>query len=183
MMSTRTLLKGTAIGGNEPGDVLREVNDDLCGENDAEMFVTVLYAVYDPRTRQFTYASGGHDCPLIVHADGSSTLLPLTNGIALGIVPGLDYEQQTVTLNPGDTVILYTDGVTEAMNAEGRQYGLDDLRSLFASAPPGGSRVANEAIFDAVRGFSEGVPQSDDITCLALRCGPPEDVPPASGTK
>ena len=171
MMSTRTLLKGTAIGGNEPGDVLREVNEQLCEENDAEMFVTVLYSVYDPQTKEFTYANGGHDSPLIIHADGSSTLLPLTRGIALGVLPGLTYNQQTVTLKPGDTVILYTDGVTEAMNADGEQYGLNDLRDMFAQAPPKTSEDANKAIFDAVHEFAQDTPQSDDITCLVLRHG------------
>ena len=171
MMSTRTLLKGTAIGGSNPGDVLREVNDQLCEENDAEMFVTVLYAVYDPQNRQLTYSNGGHDSPLIIHADGSSTLLPLTRGIALGVMPGLTYNQQTVSLKPGDTVILYTDGVTEAMNAEGEQYGLDDLRDMFADAPPGSSEAANKAVFDAVHQFAQDTPQSDDITCLVMRRG------------
>ena len=171
MMSTRTLLKGTAIGGSKPGDVLREVNDQLCEENDAEMFVTVLYAVYDPQKKTLTYSNGGHDSPLIIHADGSSTLLPLTGGIALGVMPGLTYNQQTVTLKPGDTVILYTDGVTEAMNAEGEQYGLHRLRDMFSGAPPGSSEDANKAVFDAVHVFSQGTPQSDDITCLAMRRG------------
>ena len=171
MMSTRTLLKGTAIGGNEPGDVLREVNDQLCEDNDAEMFVTVLYAVYDPETRKFTYSNGGHDSPLVIHADGSSTLLPLTRGIALGVLPGLTYNQKTVTLEAGDTVILYTDGVTEAMNAEGEQYGLDDLREVFAGAPPSSSEGANTTIFDQVHKFAQDTPQSDDITCLVLRRG------------
>ena len=171
MMSTRTLLKGTAIGGSEPGAVLREVNDQLCEENDAEMFVTVLYSVFDPKTREFTYSNGGHDSPLIIHADGSSTLLPLTRGIALGVLPGLTYNQQTVTLESGDTVVLYTDGVTEAMNADGEQYGLDDLRSMFAGDPPNSSEDANKAIFDAVHEFAQDTPQSDDITCLVLRRG------------
>ena len=171
MMSTRTLLKGTAIGGNEPGDVLGEVNDQLCEDNDAEMFVTVLYAVYDPQTKELTYSNGGHDSPLIIHADGSSTLLPLTRGIALGVMPGLSYNQQSVKLEPGDTVILYTDGVTEAMNAEGEQYGLDDLRDMFSGAPPGSSEDANKAVFDAVHRFAQDTPQSDDITCLVMRRG------------
>ena len=171
MMSTRTLLKGTAIGGSEPSAVLRDVNDQLCEENDAEMFVTVLYSVFDPKTREFTYSNGGHDSPLIIHADGSSTLLPLTRGIALGVLPGLTYNQQTVTLEPGDTVVLYTDGVTEAMNADGEQYGLDDLRSMFAGDPPNSSEDANKAIFDAVHEFAQDTPQSDDITCLVLRRG------------
>ncbi|MYF69549.1 MAG: SpoIIE family protein phosphatase [Proteobacteria bacterium] len=171
MMSTRTLLKGTAIGGNEPGDVLGEVNDQLCEDNDAEMFVTVLYAVYDPQTKELTYSNGGHDSPLIIHADGSSTLLPLTRGIALGVMPGLTYHQQSVKLEPGDTVVLYTDGVTEAMNAEGEQYGLDDLRDMFSGAPPGSSEDANKAVFDAVHRFAQDTPQSDDITCLVMRRG------------
>ena len=171
MMSTRTLLKGTAIGGNEPGDVLGEVNDQLCEDNDAEMFVTVLYAVYDPQTKELTYSNGGHDSPLIIHADGSSTLLPLTRGIALGVMPGLTYNQQSVKLEPGDTVILYTDGVTEAMNAEGEQYGLDDLRGMFSGSPPGSSEGANKSVFDAVHRFAQDTPQSDDITCLVMRRG------------
>ncbi|MCZ0952251.1 MAG: PP2C family protein-serine/threonine phosphatase, partial [Rhodospirillaceae bacterium] len=130
-----------------------------------------LYAVYDPQTKTLTYSNGGHDSPLIIHADGSSTLLPLTRGIALGVMPGLTYNQQSVTLEPGDTVILYTDGVTEAMNAEGEQYGLDDLREIFASTPPGSSEGANKSVFDAVHRFAQDTPQSDDITCLVMRRG------------
>ena len=171
MMSTRTLLKGTAIGNSAPGDVLREVNGELCKENETGMFVTVLYAVYDPASREFTYASGGHDNPLVVHADGSETLLPLTGGIALGVMPDLDYGQNTVTLSPGDTVVLYTDGVTEAMNGKHEQYGLDNLRELFADAPPEDAQDANRAVFKAVHAFAEGTPQSDDITCLVLHRG------------
>ena len=169
MMSTRTLLKGTAIGGNEPGEVMGDVNEQLCAENDAEMFVTVLYAVYDPRTNELTYCNGGHDSPLIIHTDGSSTLLPLTRGIALGVMPGLTYKQETVKLEPGETVILYTDGVTEAMNTRGEQFGLDLLRSMFVDAPPKSSTDANSAIFKAVHAFAQDTPQSDDITCLILR--------------
>ena len=88
MMSSRTLLKGSAIGVGPPGDVLKEVNELLLEDNREGMFVTVLYAIYDPETRELTFANGGHNSPLIVHADGTSTLLPLTGGIALGIVPG-----------------------------------------------------------------------------------------------
>ncbi|MCE2464454.1 MAG: serine/threonine-protein phosphatase, partial [Dehalococcoidia bacterium] len=136
MMSSRTLLKGAAIGHESPGDVLREVNDLLLESNEGTMFVTVLYAVYDPATRRFTYANGGHNRPLIIHADGTSTLLPLTGGIALGVAPDLDYEQNSVTLSPGDSVILYTDGVTEAMNGDEDQFGLDPLIEFFGANPP-----------------------------------------------
>ena len=86
MMSTRTLLKGAAVGLADPAEVLREVNDLLNDDNEASMFVTVLYATFDPASGEFTYANGGHNSPLLVRVDGSSELLPLTDGIALGVV-------------------------------------------------------------------------------------------------
>ncbi len=170
MMSSRTLLKGAAIGLALPGEVLREVNDLLLEDNEGSMFVTVLYAVYDPSNRKLTYANGGHNSPLVVHADGASALLPLTDGIALGIVPGLPYQQNTVTLSPGDTVIFYTDGVTEAMNGEEEQFGLDPLSEFFQANPPQDPEQATATVFEAVNAFAGDTPQSDDITCLVLYC-------------
>ena len=168
MMSSRTLLKGAAIGVGEPGEVLRETNDLLHEDNKASMFVTLLYTVYDPATGELTYANGGHNPPIVVHADGTSTLFPLTGGIALGMVPGIEYRQDTLTLLPGDTAIFYTDGVTEAMNSASEEFGLHRLRDLFVGSPPKNPKQANEAIFDAVRAFAGDAEQSDDVTCLTL---------------
>lgn len=169
MMSSRTWMKGAAISSPNPAVVLQEVNALLHEDNETQMFVTVLYAVYDPETGEFTYASGGHDAPLLVHPDGSSELLPLTGGIALGIIPGLEYGQNSVFLKPGETIILYTDGVTEAMNNEGEQFGIPRLREVFATSAPRGSDEATRMIFEAVSNFADGAAQSDDITCLTLR--------------
>ncbi len=174
MMSSRTLLKGAAIGREQPSEVLQEVNSLLHDDNDAAMFVTVLYAAYDTATGEFTYASGGHDSPLVVHADGSSALLPGTGGVALGIVPDFPFGQHTVTIAPGDTVILYTDGVTEAMNGSGEQFGIERLQQVFAASPPADSQDASRAIFDAVSFFAGDTPQSDDLTCLTLQRRQPD---------
>ena len=171
MMSSRTLLKSAAMGDTGPGDVLRQVNNLLQEDNEAGMFVTVLYGVYDPSNGEFTYANGGHNSPLVVHRDGTSMLLPLTDGIALGAAPNIQYNQNTVTLSPGDTVIFYTDGVTEAMNSEGEQFGLDRLRNLFTSTVPRDPEKTNLAVFKAVNDFVGETPQSDDITCLTFYCG------------
>ena len=168
MMSSRTLLKGSAIGMGEPGQVLGEVNDLLHEDNDTGMFVTILYAVYSTSSGEFTYANGGHNSPLIVHPDGSSSLLPLTGGIALGVVPDIPYQQQSINLAPGDLVFLYTDGVTEAMNAEEEEFGVERLQEVFATNPPRDPKEANEAVFKAVGDFAGDTPQSDDITCLAI---------------
>ena len=168
MMSTRTLLKGAAVGLAAPAQVLREVNDLLNDDNETAMFVTVLYATFDPVSGEFVYSNGGHNSPLMVHADGSSELLPLTEGIALGVMPGLQFGQRSVTLEPGDTLVLYTDGVTEAMNETHEEFGVERLRAIFASGPPGDGRETSNAVFDAVHAFAGDTPQSDDVTCLAL---------------
>ena len=169
MMSSRTWMKGAAISSPEPGVVLEEVNALLHEDNETQMFVTVLYAVYNPETGEFTYASGGHDAPLLIRPDGTTELLPLTGGIALGIIPDVEYKQNTITIDPGETLVLYTDGVTEAMNNEGEQFGIQRLHEVFQNSIPADSDEAAEMIFDAVSTFAGGAAQSDDITCLTLR--------------
>ena len=171
MMSCRTLIKGAAIGKTDPGEVLHEVNQLLEEDNDAAMFVTVFYGVYDPHSRRFQYANGGHNSPLIVHADGSSAELPLTGGIALGLMPDLDYDNSTVTLAPGDLIVLYTDGVTEAFDEQGNQFGTERLQEVFAGAEPKDVQDANRAVFEAVEKFAGDTPQSDDITCVTFLHG------------
>ena len=168
MMSSRTLLKGAAIGSPDPGDALREVNELLYDENESLMFVTVLYSIYDPASGALTYASGGHDAPLLVRSDGTSALLPLTGGVALGIVSDVRFHSRTVQLEPGDTVVFYTDGVTEAMNGDGEQFGVPRMSEVYEATPPQDAEGAAKATFDAVRDFVGDTPQSDDVTCLAL---------------
>jgi len=168
MMSSRTLIKGAAVGHDAPGKVLSEVNQLLQAENDAAMFVTVFYAAFDPASGRLAYANGGHNTPLVVHADGRATVLPPTGGIALGVAPGFAYEERTTTLQPGDYVVLYTDGVSEAENEQGDQFGLERLREVFANEMPQDSRAANAAVFAAVEAFAGEAPQFDDVTCLTL---------------
>ena len=168
MMSSRTLLKGSAIGTEAPGDVLTEVNNLLNEDETTGMFVTMLYAVYDPATGVFTYASGGHDPPLVVRADGSSELKPLTGGIALGVLGGFEYRQDSFQLEPGDTVCLYTDGVTEATNQQGELMGIEGIQELFASQPPAGAEQSCMGMLNRVLEYTGEAPQHDDITCLTL---------------
>ena len=168
MMSSRTLLRGAAIGHSDPGDMMREVNHLLCENNDAAMFVTVFLAVFDPASGELVYVNGGHNPPLVLHDDGTTTLLPTTEGVALGIAPDVEYGKGSVILSPDEAVVFYTDGVTEAENGDGGQFGLDRLRELFAAGPPGDARGVTAAVFDAVHSFADGAPQFDDITCLTL---------------
>ena len=168
MMSSRTLLKGAAIGNYEPGEVLKEVNDLLCEGNDAMMFVTVLYAVYDPNTGNLTYANGGHPTPYVRRADGSVISLAFTGGVALGVLEGQEYSQGSFQVQPGDVVFFYSDGVSEAMNEKGEEFGVDLLSAVLANTPSQDPQDINNAMFAGVRSFAGDTPQSDDITCLTL---------------
>jgi len=170
MMSSRTLMKGAAIGRSSPAEVLSEVNNLLQEDNDAAMFVTVFYAEYNPGSGVLSYANGGHNPPIVVHADGSSTVLPQTNGIALGIMPDIKYEQNSVTLSPGDALVLYTDGVTEAMNAQNEEFEMERLCAVLSEHCSCDVREINQAVFQAVQGFAGDMPQFDDMTCMTLIC-------------
>lgn len=170
MMSSRTLMKGAAIGRSNPAEVLSEVNNLLQEDNDAAMFVTVFYAEYNPANGSLSYANGGHNPPIVVHADGSSTVLPQTNGIALGIMPDVEYEQNSVTLSPGDALVLYTDGVTEAMNAQNEEFEMERLLTVLSGMSSQDVREINQAVFQAVQTFAGDMPQFDDMTCMTLFC-------------
>ncbi len=169
MMSSRTLLKGAAVGASGPGAVLSEVNDLLQERNDASMFVTVFYAEYDPSMRMLTFANGGHNPPLVVHADGTSEELELTGGIALGALSGFEFGQATKQLAPGDLVIFFTDGVTEAINTDEEEFGLAAVQELFGSGGVPDAVEAAERVMTAVQGFAGEAPQFDDLTCLTLK--------------
>ena len=169
MMSSRMLLKGAGQRFETPGEALAEVNNLLDAENEAAMFVTLFYSIYNTNNHEFRYANGGHNEPIIVHPDGTTTVIAPTGGTALGIIPFIEYSEDSITLEPGDTVILYTDGITEAFNAEGQLFGLDRLRDVFKDKQPDSAAQASEMVFDAVNAFAGDEPQSDDQACLVFR--------------
>ena len=168
MMSSRTLLKGAAIGLGDPDQVLTEVNALLHADNRNDMFVTVLYVVYDPETGGLSYANGGHCRPVVVHVDGATTELAGTDGLVLGVEAPLHYTHKETRLEPGETLIMYSDGVSEAWSDSGEEFGVARLRELFAGAAPRSAAEANKTILGAVTRFAGATVQSDDITCLTL---------------
>ena len=111
----------------DPAEILAKVNEELAADNDECMFVTMFLAVADLRSGVVTYASAGHNRPFVVAAAGGATQLPRVRGIALGAKAGLDYAEDALDLAPGDTLFLYTDGVSEAMNAADEVFGEDRL--------------------------------------------------------
>ena len=132
MAISRTVLRNYGREGLGPGDCLLRANEELCRTNPMELFVTVFYAVLDVRTGELAYANGGHLDPYVVHAEGGAVeRLPRTGSMALGVMEEAPYPERSARLMPGDTILLVTDGIPEAMNAAGDLLGdelvLDEL--------------------------------------------------------
>ncbi|MBK1720255.1 SpoIIE family protein phosphatase [Thiocystis violacea] len=169
-MVSKTLLRSAATSGDLAiGEMIAKVNDSLAEDNESCMFVTLFYARFDPETGGLDFVNAGHPSPLLIHADGQVAELALTWGMALGAMDGLDYAASSVQLRPGDTLLMFSDGVTEAMNDAYEEFGTKRLSALFVDQPPPDPRAAVERVLAAVDRFANGVEQFDDITCVALR--------------
>ncbi len=169
MAMTRTLMRATAPHMDTPGQILASVNHFLQNNNEAEMFVTVFYGILDERSGRLSYASGGHDLPILRDSAGARPLAT-TDGALLAMFDDLDYTENHVDLEPGACLVLLTDGVTEAFNAELEAFGNDRLIKIVSDLPdvqPAKQDVAD--IITAVEDFSGGGIQHDDITCMVLR--------------
>ncbi len=168
MAVARTEMQNAAQTYSRPGETLKAVNELLCRQNPLELFVTVFYAVFDPQSGHFTYACGGHNPPVRVDSVGRSEFLPGTGGVALGVMEGLDYDEADITLNSGERIVLYTDGITEAFSALDEAFGEERLLAACATDAGRSSRETTEGIIAAVEAFCIGAEPSDDVTCLVL---------------
>lgn len=170
MAISRTLLKATAMFVTSPSACIRRLNDLLSIENEQMLFVTMFYAILDLRSGQLDYVNAGHHAPWLMRGDGRLEALPATHGMAVGVMEGIEYPQESAQLRPGDTLYLYTDGITEAFNPEKQVYGEDRLASILRGQAPGASlEDISQTVIQDVRAFERGTLQTDDITSLCLR--------------
>lgn len=169
MAVTRTLLRATALFMHKPSECMERLNDILSSENEQMMFVTTFYGVLDLKTGKFEYVNAGHNPPILWNGNKFSTL-PSTNGIALAVADGMSFSSHTVQLEQDDTLIFFTDGVTEANDVDEVLFGDLRLEQAVRSMP---ANVAVDEIpgrlVKSVKGFAGKAPQADDITCLAVR--------------
>ena len=184
MAVARTNLRELAMHHADPAACLARTNDVLCTQNPMELFVTVFYCIFDPKTGVLRYANGGHNPPYVRHVDGSIEILSGTGGLVLGAMPGVEYPNHTVEMRAGDRLVLYTDGVTEAFNHVDEAYGVERLIAEVKAHGDGPAEALVERICRSVTTFSGTAPQSDDITLTVLAWHPPEpdDVSLASKT-
>jgi len=169
MAVTRTLLKSIWRDETDPAAALGRLNHELALDNESSMFVTLFCAIIQLSTGECDYASGGHTAPFLLAPDGAVASFPRVKGTLVGAVEGVHFDKGRLQLRHGDTVLFYTDGVTEAMNPAGELFG--EERALDALARLGGKTSMDiiAGIRQTVREFAGGAEQSDDITMLAFR--------------
>ena len=168
MALTKTMFRATGGRQNATAEtILTRLNAEICRDNESCMFVTAFCGILDVRSGQVEYSNAGHNLPYVV-SNGVVTALPKTGGIALGVTESIDFHAGRLVLKPGDCLILYTDGVTEAMNKDDELFSEHRLETTLQGVSGQSSRGVIEKIVKDVQNFASHAPQSDDITLLVL---------------
>ncbi len=171
MMTAKTLIKDTLLALRDPAATLTRANAELCRNNPANMFITAWVGVLDTETGTVFFANAGHNPPLKLTAADAADVAFLTakSGPMLAFMDGIVYKPCKVTLAPGDSLFLYTDGVTEALDPKNELYGEGRLLETLRAAPSPEPESVCTIVRATVAAFAAGAPQADDITVLALR--------------
>lgn len=169
MAATRSVLRASAQRLVDPAVVLERVNEHLCPDMPAKMFVTCLYGVLRPETGHFRFANAGHDLPYVKTAQGSVELR--ARGMPLGLMTDMAYEEKETVLAPGDSLLLHSDGVVEAHDPDGQMFGFPRLKEAVAHHPGGGALI-ELVLADLREHTGPDAEQEDDITMLTLARSP-----------
>jgi len=169
MARAHALVMAEADTGMSAGEVLRLVNGHVTRLQKSTQFVTVLYGLLDLKARSFSYARAGHEPPLILHPDGSVERIPHNTGMALGLWEDVTLDEQTIELLHGDTLILYTDGMTDCRNPKGEPFGLDRIKSLLGGMAHLSAQQICDHLLETLQGYQAGSKQDDDVTLVAAK--------------
>lgn len=168
MAGLHACLRGQAALGMEPGETLEKVNVMLSKSIEIGRFVTAVYGHLDLTRRSLLYVNAGHNYPIVIGDDGSIVQFEFSD-MLLGVFPKTSYEERKIDLTGGDSLLLYTDGITEAENEKGDFYGFDRLKRLFAANRRSSAAELSQLLLNSVRSFQGKVHQSDDITLVIVK--------------
>lgn len=174
MALCRTLLRAVARNRDNPARTLLRVNRLLLEDTRSDLFVTLWYGIWDPETGTVFYSSAGHNPPFVVHQDGTTSQPLKLKGIALGVLTEITLNTAQVTLAPGDTLVMYTDGVTEAQDAPGNQFGVNGLEAATGSVATASAQNIIDTVTAALDAHTGAEPQFDDLTLVVVQHRPTE---------
>src|SRR5205814_4747303 len=173
MAICRSVLRSQAMGNPSPADVLQKVNRQLYHDIKEDMFISMAYLVLDLPRGAVTLARAGHDAPLLYKQKEKTVTALKTPGMVVGIDSGDVFDRLTkdvaVPLEPGDCILLYTDGISEALDSEGNEFGLERTTEAFRTSAKQGPQAIVSRLIDELRNFVGSTPQNDDITLIAIR--------------
>ena len=168
MALTKTMFRATGGRQNATAEtIISRLNGEICRDNESCMFVTVFCGVLDVRSGQVEYSNAGHNLPYVL-SNGVVTAVPKTGGMALGVTESVDFHAGRLLLKPGDRLVLYTDGVTEAMDKDDQLFSESRMEETLQGVNGQSSEEVIKRVVKDVHHFSAGAPQSDDITLLVL---------------
>ena len=172
MMMARIMINSVtkAAGANvSPAEVLRQVNERICENNEAEMFITIWLGILDLSTGQVTASNAGHEYPMLRTADGKFELKKDIHGFVVGGMEGVRFKDYSFTLERGGTLFLYTDGLPEANNADGELFGTDSILEVLNRSPDASAEQLLDNMTTSVAAYVDGTTQFDDLTMMAVR--------------
>ena len=169
MALCRTLVRAVAIGGRSPWDTLTRANDLILSDARSDLFVTIAYVVLSPASGEIDFANAGHNPPLVVRAANPKAEYLRRHGMALGVMPDLTQSAQSLSLDTGDVLVLYTDGVTEALNDQNEEFGLDRLERCVIDSMGSSVDAIVRTIQDALHAHVGDEPPFDDITLVVIK--------------
>jgi serine phosphatase RsbU (regulator of sigma subunit)/putative methionine-R-sulfoxide reductase with GAF domain len=169
MTLSRSLVRAAALDGSSPSVAMTRANRWIARDSESAMFVTLFYGVLQPESGLLRYACAGHNPPLLFRAGGPPPVELTTPGIALGVLEQATLGEGEVTIDPGDILVCYTDGVTEAINAADEPFGVARLIEVVAAQCERAASELLQAITDALLAFTEGGPPFDDVTLVVIK--------------
>ena len=176
MAVTKTMIKSTASEDHSPASIMTRVNDEISQDNPSSMFITLFLGILDVGTGKFSYTTAGHPYPYLKRPNGEIDTLKPVHGPVVGAIEGVAYGEDTVNLGKHDQLLIFTDGITEAMDLSDQLYGEQRVIELFQSVKEPGGDILVAATLESVERFAGEAEQADDITILALRyCAEPRE--------
>jgi sigma-B regulation protein RsbU (phosphoserine phosphatase) len=171
MALSRTIMRTTALSGRGPGSALLRANELIRKDSASDLFLSAVYVVIEAQTGRVIYVNAGHNRPLWYRAATGLVEELTARGVVLGILEEIKLEEQRIDLAPGDVLVLYTDGLTEALNAEGEEFGAERLMAAVAAHAPASAAEIQVAIMSAYTTFTGGGEVVDDVTCVVVKRG------------
>ncbi len=166
MSSARSSLR--AMAGEKPSRLMERLNRIMVDDNKGKGMMTLFYTVLDPNKREMTYVNAGHDYPIVVRKKGEVDFLRSTGGL-LGIFEDAKYREESLFLDKGDVVCIYTDGITESLNSEGEQFGTERLVEAVKGLINQRADSIIESVLEQVNTFTNGSQAEDDITMMVIK--------------